>query len=169
MDLLEGIFTRRSIRKFKEKPISKDRIIDLIKAAMQAPSAGNNQPWHFIVIDDREILNTIPEFHEYSKMLLHSPVAILVCGEIEVEKYCGYWVQDCSAATQNLLLAAHAYGLGAVWLGIYPMQERIDGIKKLVNLPTNVYPLSLIALGYPDEIKEPVNRFNPEKIKYNKW
>ena len=169
MEIMEGILTRRSIRKFTDKPVLEEDINDLLKAGMQAPSAGNKQPWHFIVITERKILDAIPEFHEYSKMLKQSPVAILVCGDFEAEKYCGYWVQDCSAATQNILLAAHAKGLGAVWLGIYPRQNRIDGIKQLFDLPSNVYPLSVIALGYPDEKKEPVDRFNKEKIHYNKW
>ncbi len=169
MELMEGILTRRSIRKFTDKPVSDNDLNDLLKAAMQAPSAGNKQPWHFIIINDRKILDAITEFHDYSKMLKESPVAILVCGDFETEKYCGYWVQDCSAATQNILLAAHTKGLGAVWLGIYPKQDRIDGIKKLFDLPSNVYPLSVIALGHPNEKKEPANRFNKEKIHYNKW
>jgi len=130
MEILEAIKTRRSIRKFTDKKVSKEDINTLkvskedintlLEAAMQAPSAGNQQPWEFIVIDDRKILDVIPDFHPYSKMLKESPIAILVCGKIDATKYCGYWVQDCSAATQNILLAAHGVGLGAVWLGIYP-------------------------------------------------
>ncbi|MFW9924250.1 MAG: nitroreductase family protein [Candidatus Thorarchaeota archaeon] len=169
MLLIDGILSRRSIRKYTKDLVSEEDIKELLRAAMQAPSAGNQQPWYFIVINDRKILDTIPKFHPYAKMLLEAPVAILVCGEVTTEKYCGYWVQDCSAATQNLLLAAHSKGLGAVWLGIYPLQERIDGFKKLMNLPTNIYPLALIALGYPAEVKESVDRFNIDKIKYNTW
>jgi len=169
MELMEGILTRRSIRKFTNKPVSKEDINDLLKAAMQAPSAGNNQPWYFVVIDDRKILDKIPEFHPYSKMLKEAPVAILVCAKVTTEKYCDYWVQDCSAATQNLLLVAHAKGLGAVWLGVYPIQERVVGITDLLGLPSDVVPLSLTAIGYPSEKKEPVDRYNEEKVKYNKW
>jgi len=169
MDILEAIKTRRSIRKFTDKPVSKKDIDTILEAAMQAPSAGNQQPWEFIVIDDRKILDAIPEFHPYSKMLKESPVAILVCGKIDASKYCGFWVQDCSAATQNILLVAHGLGLGAVWLGIYPLQERIDGIKDIFGFPGDIYPLSLIALGYPDEKKEVKIRFTKEKVRYNKW
>ncbi|MHA1243692.1 MAG: nitroreductase family protein [Candidatus Heimdallarchaeota archaeon] len=169
MEILEAIKTRRSIRKFTDKKVSKEDINTLLEAAMQAPSAGNQQPWEFIVIDDRKILDVIPDFHPYSKMLKESPIAILVCGKIDATKYCGYWVQDCSAATQNILLAAHGVGLGAVWLGIYPRQERVDGIKDLFGLPGDIYALSLIAIGHPNEKKEPKNRFNKDKIRYNKW
>jgi nitroreductase len=169
MEVFDAIKTRRSIRKFTKKEVSKEDIDKLLEAAMQAPSAGNNQPWEFIVIDDRKTLDAIPDFHPYSDMLKESPIAILVCGKIDATKYCGYWVQDCSAATQNILLAAHGMDLGAVWLGIYPVQERIDGIKHLVGLPGDIYPLSLIAIGYPNEKKEPENRFNKKKIRYNKW
>jgi len=169
MDILEAIKTRRSIRKFTDKPVSKDDIDTLLEAAMQAPSAGNQQPWEFIVIDDRKILDAIPKFHPYAEMLKESPIAILVCGKFDATKYCGYWVQDCSAATQNILLSAHGIGLGAVWLGIYPQQERVDGIKDLFGLPGDIYPLSLIALGHPNEKKEPKIRFKKEKIRYNKW
>ena len=169
MDVLEAIKTRRSVRKFTDKPVSKKDIDTLLEAAMQTPSAGNQQPWEFIVIDDRKILDAIPEFHPYSKMLKESLIAILVCGKIDASKYCGFWVQDCSAATQNILLAAHGLGLGAVWLGIYPLQERIDGIKDIFGFPGDIYPLSLIALGYPDEKKEVKIRYNKEKVRYNKW
>ncbi|NHJ84031.1 MAG: nitroreductase family protein [Asgard group archaeon] len=169
MDVIEAINSRRSIRKFQNKLIPEEIVTKLLRAAMQAPSAGNNQPWHFVVITDRNILNKIPDFHPYSKMLLEAPLAILICGEYTAERFCGYWVQDCSAATENLLLAAHALGLGAVWLGIYPIQERVDGLNELLNLPRNIYPLSLIAIGYPDEEKKPENRYKEDKIHYNTW
>ncbi len=169
MELMEGILTRRSIRKFTDKSVTKEIIDDLLRAAMQAPSAGNNQPWHFVVIDDRKILDKVPDFHPYSKMLKEAPIAILVCAQVTTEKYCDYWVQDCSAATQNLLLAAHAKGLGAVWLGMYPRQERVTGIQELLGLPADIIPLSLNAIGYPAEKKEPADRYNKDKIRYNKW
>ncbi|MHA1435516.1 MAG: nitroreductase family protein [Candidatus Heimdallarchaeota archaeon] len=169
MEILEAIKTRRSIRKFTDKPISKEDIDVLLRAAMQAPSAGNNQPWEFIVIDDRKILDSIPDFHPYSDMLKQSPVGILVCGKIDATKYCGFWVQDCSAATQNILLAAHGLGLGSVWLGFYPLQERIDGIRVIFDLPADVYPLSLVALGHPDEKIDFEDRYKKEKVRYNKW
>ncbi len=169
MDALEAIFTRRSIRKFESAPVSDELIDKIIRAGMAAPSAGNQQPWHFIIINDRYILDEIQKFHPYSKMLAQSPVAILVCGDIETEKHKGYWIQDCSAAVENMLIAIHAMGLGAVWLGIHPREDRVEGIRKLINMPNNINPLALIAMGYPAEKQPPADRYNKSKIHINKW
>ena len=136
---------------------------------MSALSAGNQQPWHFIVINDHKILDEIPKFHKYSLMLLQAPLAILICGDLQLEKYKGYWVQDCSAATENILIAANAEGLGAVWLGIYSIEERVRAIKKLLGLPQNVIPLSLVSIGYPAVKKPPANRYDSSRIHYNRW
>ncbi|MHA1210971.1 MAG: nitroreductase family protein [Candidatus Heimdallarchaeota archaeon] len=169
MDVMEAIMTRRSIRKFKKDPVPKELVDKMLKAAMQAPSAGNRQPWHYVVITDREKLDKVPEFHDYSKMIKEAPLAILVCAKVTHDKYCDYWVQDCSAATENLLLAAHGLGLGAVWLGIYPRQERVTGLKDLLKLPGDIIPLSLNVIGYSNEEKKPADRFDTERIHYNQW
>ncbi|MBC8181673.1 nitroreductase family protein [candidate division KSB1 bacterium] len=166
---METILTRRSIRKYTEQPVSEDDVNDLLKAGMAAPSANNCQPWHFIVINDHQLMDKIPEFHPYSRMLRQASTAILVCIDKNLENADGYGIQDCSAATQNILLAAHAKGLGAVWLGIYPRQVRINGIKELLKIPGDIVPLSLISIGYPKEEKPPVNRFNEARIHYNRW
>jgi len=166
---MKAILNRRSIRKYTQEPVPDGVIKELLEAAMSDPSAGNEQPWEFVVINDRQILNEIPKFHPYSQMLKEAPVAILVCGDLNQQKYDGYWVLDCAAATENILIAAQDKGLGAVWLGIYPAEERIEGMRKLLGIPDHVVPVALIALGYPAEHKEPANRFNPNKIRYNKW
>lgn len=164
MDVIEAIFTRRSIRKFTKEHVPDELITDLIKAAMQAPSAGNQQPWHFVVISNRKILDTIPSFHPYADMLPQVSVAVVVCGDPTLEKHRGFWIEDCSAATQNLLLAAHAKGLGAVWVSLYPEMSRADGMRKLLKLPEQIIPLSLIPLGYPAEQIEHVDRYNPTRV-----
>jgi len=169
MELLEGIFTRRSIRKYTNQEITSEQIELILKAGMYSPSASNQQPWHFIVINDRLILNHIKEVHPYAKMLGQAQLAILVCGDVNLELSKDYWVVDCSAATQNMLLAAHGIGLGAVWLGIHPRVERKNEIRKIFNLPENIQPASLISIGYPDENKEMPKRFKPERIHYNAW
>jgi nitroreductase len=169
MDAFENILTRRSIRKYSKKPISKEILQNLLKAASCAPSAGNQQPWQFIVIDDRTILNVIHTFHPSAKMLMEAEKAILVCGDLHLEKFKGYWMIDCAAASENILLAAHAQGLGACWLGIYPREGRVAGMRKLIHLPTHVIPFALIALGYPAEEKSSEDRFNASRIHYNKW
>ncbi len=167
MDALKAIMTRRSVRDFKHDPVSKDDVQVLLKAGMQAPSAKNEQPWHFVVIDDLDLLHAIPEFHPYSKMLLDAPLAILVCSVLDLEKSSA--VQDCSAATQNILLAAHAKGLGAVWLGIYPNEKRVSGVEALLELPEDIYPVSLIAVGHPASQPEPKDRFKEDRVHFNSW
>jgi nitroreductase len=167
--MLETILTRRSIRKFKNIPVAEKDIEEILECAMAAPSAGNSQCWEFIVINNRKILDEIPKIHPYAQMLLQSPVAVLVCADITKEKYQGRWMLDCSAATENILLAVHEKGLGSVWVGIYPDDARINGIVGLLDLPENIKPVSLIPIGYPDEIKFPSNRFDKNKIHYNKF
>jgi nitroreductase len=166
---MEAIFDRCSIRKYTNKPVNDDIIEKLLRAAMAAPSAGNQQPWEFVVIRDRETLNKIPTFHPYANMLHESPLAILVAGDIEREKHAGYWVQDCSASTQNILLMAHKLGLGAVWLGVYPSEERVDGLKDLFSLPECIIPFSLVSIGYHAEQKEAISKFDTNRIHIDMW
>ena len=169
MDAMEAILTRRSIRQYTDRPVADEVFTDLLKAAMAAPSAGNQQAWQFVVINEREVLDEIPTIHPYSRMVKQAPLAILVCGDMALETNEGFWVQDCSAATQNLLLAAHARGLGAVWLGVYPREQRVVDFRKLLGLPEHVVPLALVSVGYPAEEKPPANRFDPRKVHYNGW
>ncbi len=169
MDVLEAIFTRRSIRKYTDKPVGEDPVQTLLRAGMQAPSAHNAQPWDFIVLTDRKILKCIQSFHPYSKMLKKAALAILVCGNTALENSSAYVNQDCAAATQNILLAAHGLGLGAVWLGIYPREERVAGMRQLLKIPEAIIPVSLISLGYPEEAKEKTDRFRPERVHFNGW
>jgi len=166
---MKSIFNRRSIRKYTSQHVTNDHIQLLVRAAMAAPSAGNEQPWEFVVIRDRKLLSAIPKFHPYSLMLYEASVAILICGDPSKEKYAGFWVQDCSAATENMLLEAIELGLGAVWLGVYPNQERIAGMRKLLNIPESLVPFSLVSLGYPAEQKEPTDRFDAGRIHYDTW
>ncbi|AUS96697.1 nitroreductase family protein [Clostridium thermosuccinogenes] len=166
---MQAIFNRRSIRKYTDKKVPEEMIEQILRAGMAAPSAGNSQPWHFIVVDDRNILNEITKVHPYSKMLNEASHAIIVCGDRSLQKYEGYWVQDCSAAMENMLIMAQDIGLGAVWLGVYPNEERVKAISEIFGLPENVTPLSIMSLGYPAETKEPANRFNPSRVHRNRW
>ena len=169
MDAMDAILSRRSIRRYTTQSVSDEVIKELLEAAMSAPSAGNEQPWHFSVINERQILNKIPEIHPHSGMLRDAPVAILVCGDETLQKYQGYWVQDCSAATENILIAAQAKGLGGVWLGVYPIADRVTGIRKLLGIPEHVIPFSLISIGYPAEQKPRSDRYDASRIHHNKW
>ena len=169
MKALEIIHSRRSIRKYEKRKVSDELIIKIISAGMAAPSAGNQQPWQFILIKDEKILSKIPQIHPYAAMAKDAPVAILICGDLGLEKHEGFWVQDCSAATENILLAANALGLGAVWTGVFPVQERINGFKKLLDIPENVIPFALIPLGFPAEKRLKEDRYKAERIHYNGW
>ncbi len=169
MNDIEAILSRGSIRKYTSEHVPDQVVSELLEAAMAAPSARNEQPWHFVVINERKILDEIPKFHPYSQMLKQAPLAILICSDEKLERHKDYWVQDCSAATKNLLIAAHAKSLGAVWLGIYPREERVEGMRKLLDIPEHVIPFALISIGYPAERKPPANRFDESRIHYNKW
>jgi len=166
---MKAILNRKSIRKYKDIKISDEIIEQLLRAAMAAPSAGNEQPWEFIVLRDKETMKKITEVHQYSKMLLNTDAAIVICGDEAKEVFKGYWVQDCSAATENILIAAEDMGLGAVWLGVYPIEDRVQAIKELLNLPDSVIPLSIVPIGYPDEDRKPADRFNKARIHYDRW
>ena len=167
--VIDAILKRRSIRKYSGKTVDKSGIHLLLKAGMYAPSARNEQPWHFIVIDERGLLDRIREVHPYASMLSGAALAILVCGDENLELSKGYWPVDCSAATQNILLAAHALGLGAVWLGVYPRTERQSAINKIFELPSHVQPFSLISIGHPAEEKGIPDRFKDDRIRWNEW
>ena len=169
MELIEAIHTRRSIRKFLARPVPGEMIETILQAAMAAPSAGNQQPWHFIVITDRAKLDAIPAFHPYSKMVLQAPVAILACGDPDGKKWPTFWDQDLSAATQNMLLAARDLGLGTVWVGIYPEKDRMEGFRKLFAIPENIMPFSLVPIGWPDANFERLERFRPELVRRESW
>ena len=169
MDVFEAIHLRRSIRRFEKKPVPDELIQKVIAAGMAAPSAGNQQPWEFIVLSDERLLKQIPQINPHASMAQTVPAAILVCANVSRELHPGFWVIDCSAATENMLLAAHASGLGAVWTGIYPVDERVAGFKRLLGLPQHIIPHSLIVLGYPAEHPSPQDRFKPERIHTNAW
>jgi len=167
--IMNEIFKRRSIRQYLDKEVEKEKVEKLLKAAMAAPSAGNEQPWHFIVIKEREHLNRLAEIHPYASMLKEAPLAVAVCADLNEQKYEGFWVQDCSAATENILLEAVNLDLGAVWLGVYPAEKRVKDIKEYLELPENVVPLSIISVGYPAGDKPGSGRFKPERVHYGSW
>lgn len=169
MEAIEALLTRRAVREFTQEPVSPDQLETILCAAMHAPSACNQQPWHFVVVTQREQLDAIAGVHPYAQMLKQAPVAIIVCADITLETCPGNWAIDCSAAMENLLLAAHALGLGSVWVGIYPGEERMKKISQVLGLPSYVKPLSLAAVGHAAEPLPKVNRFLPERIHRNAW
>ena len=167
MEAMDAILGRRSIRKYTSDAVTDTQVKQLLEAGMAAPSAGNQRPWHFVVIDDRAILDRIPDIHPYAQMIKEAPVAILVCADTGKLVYEHHWPHDCSAATLNILLAAHAIGLGSVWLGVYPDKDRVKGLAKLLNLPKNAVPFSLLPVGVPDENKLASKRYDESRVHNN--
>ncbi len=169
MDIFTAIHSRRSVRAYTGEPVTTEETRAMLDAAMTAPSAGNARPWHFLVIDDPVSIAQIPSLNPYAGMAPAAAVCILVCGDLSLEKYPGFWVQDCSAAIQNLLLAAVGLGLGAVWTGIHPLEDRVRAFASLFALPPNIVPLALIAVGRPKKEQQRLSRYEEEKVHYNRY
>ena len=168
---IENIMTRTSIRQYKDQPVEQEKIDIMLKAAMAAPTAMNMQPWHFIVITDKAVMDQLA-----GPRPTNAPLMIALCGDTDKTsmpdgkgKMPDFWVEDVSAATENLLLAAHALGLGAVWTGAYPAMERASDIANVLNCPQNIVQLAVVRIGNPDESPEPKNKFKEENISYNKF
>ncbi len=173
MDTIEAIMTRSSVRSYTDQKVEQEKIETMLKAGMAAPTAVNRQPWRFVVVDDKDILNQFPEYVKGAGMAPKAPLAIVACG-VPSESVAGdlsqFWIQDLSAATENILLAAHAMGLGAVWCGVYPdVNGRVEGIQKLVNLPSEIVPLSIIVIGYPDSEPHVKDKWMESKVFYNQY
>ncbi len=169
METFKAILTRRSIRKYTNKKIPEDQINKILKAAMYAPSAFNNQPWQYIVIDKRELLDEILKAIPHAEMLKETTLAIIICGDKTLEQNIELIALNCAAATQNALLAIHDFGLGAVWISAYPVEEYMKGLTNLFKLPENIVPISLLSIGYPGEEVTTEERFKPERIHNNSW
>lgn len=164
-----NIITRTSVRSYQDKPVEDSKVEKLLRAGMAAPSAVNVQPWHFIVVKNKATLQKIAEITPNARMAKEAPLAIVVCDDMRNEGndlVREFWVQDTSAATQNILLAAHAMDLGAVWTGTYPAQNRCKAISLLLNLPSAIIPFSTIVIGYPKEMPQPKDKWKEENISY---
>lgn len=163
--ILQAIFNRKSVRHYKDNKVEKDKLETVVRAAMAAPSAMNRQPWHFIIIDDPEKAKSLCNALPYAKY--NSPAAIVVCGNMNLDTNGTFWIQDCSAATQNLLLAAEALGLGAVWTAVAPDEGRTNIVREQLNLPEHLMPLNVICIGYPTGEDKPKDKWDPSKINWN--
>ena len=177
---LDTIFSRKSVRTYTDQAVSEEQVETLLKAAMAAPTGMNVQPWRFVVVRDQAVKDALAG--PRGGMIAQAPVVIVVCGEttmmrkpwgqpdaeaVEVEN--GNWALDCSAATENLLLAAEAIGLGAVWTAAYPYPDRMEPVREALALPANVTPLCVVPVGYPGGDDQPKDKWKPENIHYDKW
>jgi nitroreductase len=164
------IFNRRSIRLYQAGPAIGDETIHfLLDAAMSAPTARNRQPWHFVVVTRKDLLEELSRRHPYGKMLANAAMAVIVCGDPGLEEEESYLVQACSAATQNLLLAVESASLGAVWLGVHPRRERSESIRDLLAIPENIIPVSLVSIGFPAEEKPRNTNYRQSRVHLNGW
>lgn len=167
----ENILSRVSVRRFTDERVSDGQLTAILHAAMAAPSGVNKQPWEFVVIDDRELLKELADALPYAKMVAQAPVAIIVCGNTDrflTGPDDNLWEQDCSAASENILLAAHALGLGAVWTCLYPHQDRIDPVKSILNLGDTLVPFNLIPIGHPLTDHAPMDKWHSERVHFNR-
>ncbi|MCU0661061.1 MAG: nitroreductase family protein [Myxococcota bacterium] len=170
MEAIVAIRTRRSVRAFEPVPVPREVLSELVGVAMYAPSAGNQQPWQLVLIDDRQTLDNLSRINPYGGAAKVAPAGVMICGDTSHERFPGFWVQDCSALTQNLLLAIHSKGLGAVWTGVYPLDERVRGARVVLGLPEHVIPMALVLLGTPSrKTQEAEDRVRPDRIHWNHW
>lgn len=170
--VLDAISARTSIRAYQDRPVGADTVELLLRAAMSAPSARNRQPWAFIVVDDKDLLRQLADSLPYAQSAAAAPIAVVVCGvltESQGATNAGWWVQDAAAASENLLLAAHAVGLGAVWTGVYSYEDRVRAVRNVLGLPRHVVPLNVIPIGYPAENPAPKQKWDPAKVRRNGW
>lgn len=168
---LEPIFSRRSVRAYEKKPVPDDLVRDILEAAMAAPSAVAKDPWRFVVVKDPDTLKRLSDALPNGKMLADAEVGIVVCGELAAahDGQLSYLLQDTSAAIQNALLAASALGLGAVWLGVYPREDRMAHVRRLLELPEGIVPVAIVSVGWPAERKPPRTRYAEEKVHRERW
>src|SRR5699024_9768161 len=169
MDVLDAIFSRRSIRKFTGEVISDNNLQTLLKAGFQAPSAHNFEQREFVVIKDKKVIEKITKFHEYAQMLANAGCGFVVCGDKEKQPERGLLVEDCSASIQHMLLAAHGLGLGAVWCGLYSQEKLTSPMSELLELPENILPIGLIVVGEKAEEKRVIDRYDESKVHFDKW
>lgn len=166
---MSSIFTRRSIRRYTGEKIEDEKVDKILRAAMQAPSAGNQQGWEFIVVRDRDVLNKISKMSQYASMAAEADLAIIVLGNKNEMRMPSYMEQDLGAATQNLMLQAVEEGLGSVWLGVCPLEERMKLISQIFNLPEGVEPFAVVAIGYPAQENKFVDRYNENKVHIERY
>ena len=166
MDIL---LTEMKIGSFSDQPVCPETVRKLVKAAMAASSVGDQRPWHFVVVTDQATRERMADIHPFGHMLSQAPLALLVCGDPTLQKHAGYWVQDCAAAMENLLIEARALGLGAVWLRIYPVEGRVQTFRKLLDMPLHVIPFAVTPVGYAAEKSEPKCRYNESRVHFDRW
>ena len=166
---MDAVLTRYSALHYARQPVSKSALRTLLRAAMAAFSADDERPWHFVIVGDRSIREEIATILPYAHMVARAPVAILVCGDESMQRLPGFWPLDCAAATENILIEAEQLGLGAVWLGVYPIPGRIQALRSLLNIPGQITPFALVPVGHPAEKRTAGNRYDESRVHWGSW
>ena len=167
MEVKDALLARRSVRKFTDEPVSREQIDELLHAAMSGPSACNRTPWEFYAVTDADVLEKLRSASRFTKM--NAPLAIVVCGNISRAlplQLSEFWIQDCSAATENILLRVTDLGLGAVWCGIHPQKRPLKRVAEILDLPQKWIPLNIIWIGHPAEFPAPRDQFDEKRVHY---
>lgn len=165
----DPVMARRSTRNFKSDQVDEAKVERLLRAAMNAPSASNEQPWHFLVTRDKDALQELNRVHPIPGGLLGAPMAIVVCADPGLAREKGFWIEDCSAATMSILIEAEEVGLGSVWLGLYPAKERVDAVRDVLGIPAEIVPFAVVPIGYSNEVKGSVDRYQLDRVHYDRW
>ncbi len=165
--LMDLMYARRTIREFTDESVTDEQVEAMLKAAMAAPSAQELQPWRFVVVRKRKMLDKLTEVHKYAHMLAKAPLAVVVCGDEKVSEK--HWVEDTCVATQNLLLAATALGLGGVWISLYPKRKHQKYVRELLDIPEHLGVLCALALGHPAEKKPARTKYDPSYVHWEEW
>ncbi|WP_372808992.1 nitroreductase family protein [Pontiella sp.] len=168
METIKALMTRRSIRTWTNEPVTPEERKIILEAAMNAPSAADARPWHFVTLDDPEVIRQFTGMGG-TEMLAESTFMVLVCCDVSKEIYPGFWPQDCSCAAQNMQLAAHDIGIGCVWIAVHPLAEREALCRKVLGIPESIVPFALLAMGVPNEVLPPEYRFDEARLHSNKW
>ncbi len=171
-ETIKIIHQRKSVRHFTDKAVTKEQLEAIVRAGMAAPTAINTQPWQFLVVTDKELKAKYAEGNRQSEMINKCSALVIICGDMNIgnERSQAFWVQDVSAATENLLLAVESLGLGAVWTGVYPIEDRVKEVKEIFALPEKIIPLCVVLVGYPEgDIDQPKDKWKPERLHWNKY
>ncbi len=171
-ETLKTILERRSVRTYTDEPVGRDALDQLVRAGMAAPSAVDRRPWAFVAVDEREKLHALAAGLRFGKMLDSAAAAIVVCGvpaKAHPKFPADFWIQDCSAAMENILLAAEAFGLGAVWIGLHPIDEVKGHVREVLGIPAEIVPLGIASIGHPGGEEKPKDKYDPDDIHWNSW
>jgi nitroreductase len=168
METIKALMTRRSIRAWKPEPVTEEQQKIIFESAMNAPSAADARPWHFVTMDDPEVIRQFTALGG-TEMLENAPFMVLVCGDVSREIYPGFWPQDCSCAAQNMQLAAHDIGVGCVWIAVYPLEDRVQACRQILGIPAEITPFALLAMGQPDEEPGTEYRYDKSRLHHNGW